>query len=93
MYTTITRARFEELNADLFKATLGPVETALRDAGIGECKRGLAGSRLTADGRQAHCPLPQPSLLRQQPDILFLISTKFPLNPWSFVGLAPFTRL
>ncbi|XP_034254688.1 heat shock 70 kDa protein cognate 4-like isoform X2 [Thrips palmi] len=34
LYTTITRARFEELNADLFKATLEPVEAALRDAGI-----------------------------------------------------------
>ncbi|XP_026273930.1 heat shock 70 kDa protein-like isoform X2 [Frankliniella occidentalis] len=34
LYTTMTRARFEELNSDLFKATLEPVETALRDAGI-----------------------------------------------------------
>ena len=31
-YTTITRARFEELNADLFRGTLEPVEKALRDA-------------------------------------------------------------
>merc|ERR1712211_211483 len=31
-YTTITRARFEELCADLFKGTLDPVEKALRDA-------------------------------------------------------------
>jgi heat shock protein 1/8 len=31
-YTTITRARFEELNADLFRSTLEPVEKALRDA-------------------------------------------------------------
>ncbi|CAL8107151.1 unnamed protein product [Calicophoron daubneyi] len=31
-YTSITRARFEELNADLFRATLNPVEKALRDA-------------------------------------------------------------
>jgi heat shock protein 1/8 len=31
-YTTITRARFEELNADLFRSTLDPVEKALRDA-------------------------------------------------------------
>lgn len=29
---TITRARFEELNADLFRGTLEPVEKALRDA-------------------------------------------------------------
>ena len=31
-YTKITRARFEELNADLFRAILEPVEKALRDA-------------------------------------------------------------
>jgi heat shock protein 1/8 len=31
-YTTITRARFEELCADLFRSTLVPVEQALRDA-------------------------------------------------------------
>ena len=28
----LTRARFEELNADLFKKTLGPVQTALEDS-------------------------------------------------------------
>ena len=33
-YTNITRARFEELNADLFRGTLEPVEKALRDAKI-----------------------------------------------------------
>ncbi|XP_068950962.1 heat shock cognate 71 kDa protein-like isoform X2 [Petaurus breviceps papuanus] len=31
-YTSITRAHFEELNADLFCGTLDPVEKALRDA-------------------------------------------------------------
>merc|ERR1719333_630373 len=31
-YTSITRARFEELCSDLFKVTLEPVEKALRDA-------------------------------------------------------------
>ena len=31
-YTSITRARFEELCADLFRGTLDPVEKALRDA-------------------------------------------------------------
>ncbi|KAJ8399005.1 hypothetical protein AAFF_G00416720 [Aldrovandia affinis] len=31
-YTSITRARFEELNADLFRGTLDPVEKSLRDA-------------------------------------------------------------
>ena len=31
-YSSITRARFEELCADLFRGTLDPVEKALRDA-------------------------------------------------------------
>lgn len=31
-YTNITRARFEELNVDLFRGTLDPVEKALKDA-------------------------------------------------------------
>lgn len=31
-YTSITRARFEELNADLFRSTMEPVEKALHDA-------------------------------------------------------------
>ena len=31
-YTTITRAEFEELNSDLFRDTMEPVEKALRDA-------------------------------------------------------------
>ncbi|KYM75743.1 PREDICTED: heat shock 70 kDa protein cognate 4 isoform X1 [Atta cephalotes] len=31
-YTSVTRARFEELCADLFRSTLEPVEKALRDA-------------------------------------------------------------
>merc|ERR1712013_980916 len=31
-YTSVTRARFEELCSDLFKGTLDPVEKALRDA-------------------------------------------------------------
>lgn len=33
-YTSITRARFEELNADLFRSTMEPVEKSLRDAKI-----------------------------------------------------------
>ncbi|XP_070826186.1 heat shock cognate 71 kDa protein-like [Chaetodon trifascialis] len=37
-YTTITRARFEELNGDLFRQTLEPVEKALRDAGLDKAK-------------------------------------------------------
>uniref|UniRef100_A0A2K5DDL1 Heat shock cognate 71 kDa protein n=1 Tax=Aotus nancymaae TaxID=37293 RepID=A0A2K5DDL1_AOTNA len=31
-YTSIIRARFEELNADLFRGTLDPIDKALRDA-------------------------------------------------------------
>ena len=31
-YTSVTRARFEELCSDLFKGTLEPVEKAMRDA-------------------------------------------------------------
>ena len=31
-YTSITRARFEEMNGDLFRGTLDPVEKSLRDA-------------------------------------------------------------
>merc|ERR1719228_2314394 len=34
LYTSITRARFEELCADLFRGTLEPVEKAMRDAKI-----------------------------------------------------------
>ncbi|XP_006772898.2 PREDICTED: LOW QUALITY PROTEIN: heat shock 70 kDa protein 1-like [Myotis davidii] len=37
-YTSITRARFEELCADLFRGTLEPVEKALRDAKIDKAK-------------------------------------------------------
>lgn len=33
-YTSISRARFEELNGDLFRRTLGPVENAIRDANM-----------------------------------------------------------
>merc|ERR1711962_368051 len=36
IYTSITRARFEELNADLFRHTLDPVEKAMRDAKLGK---------------------------------------------------------
>ncbi|KAK2998687.1 hypothetical protein RJ639_024446 [Escallonia herrerae] len=31
---TVTRARFEELNMDLFKKTIGPVKKAMKDAGF-----------------------------------------------------------
>ncbi|KAF9283566.1 70-kilodalton heat shock protein [Mortierella antarctica] len=33
-YTSLTRARFEELNQDLFRSTMDPVEKVLRDAHI-----------------------------------------------------------
>merc|ERR1711963_1264584 len=35
-YSSITRARFEELCSDLFRGTLDPVENALRDAKMGK---------------------------------------------------------
>merc|ERR1712176_5059 len=31
---TLTRARFEEINADLFKKTLGPVKQVMQDSGL-----------------------------------------------------------
>lgn len=37
-YTKISRARFEELNSDLFKGTLQPVEKALADAKMDKAK-------------------------------------------------------
>ena len=37
-YTTITRARFEELNSDLFKKCMEPVEQVLRDAKMDKSK-------------------------------------------------------
>ncbi|XP_027198652.2 heat shock 70 kDa protein 1 [Dermatophagoides pteronyssinus] len=37
-YSTITRARFEELCSDLFRSTLEPVEKALRDAKLDKSK-------------------------------------------------------
>ena len=37
-YTNITRARFEELNADLFRSTLEPVEKVMRDAKLDKSK-------------------------------------------------------
>lgn len=39
----LTRARFEELNSDLFKKTLGPVKKALEDADL---KKVLLSSQL-----------------------------------------------
>ena len=33
-YTPVTRARFEEVNTDLFRGTLDPVEKALKDANL-----------------------------------------------------------
>merc|ERR1712135_260928 len=35
-YTNVSRARFEELCSDLFRATMDPVEKALRDAKMGK---------------------------------------------------------
>ncbi|KAF2906161.1 hypothetical protein ILUMI_00019 [Ignelater luminosus] len=38
LYTNLTRAKFEELNADIFRRTLEPVEKALHDAKINKNK-------------------------------------------------------
>lgn len=38
LYATLTRVRFEELNADIFRRTLDPVEKALKDAKIAKSK-------------------------------------------------------
>merc|ERR1740119_64877 len=38
LYTSITRARFEELCADMFRGTLSPVEKALKDAKMDKSK-------------------------------------------------------
>jgi len=35
-HTSVTRARFEELNMDLFRKCMGPVEKVLRDANMGK---------------------------------------------------------
>ena len=37
-YTKITRARFEELVSDLFRGTIQPVETTLRDSNLDKSK-------------------------------------------------------
>ncbi|KAG0344777.1 70-kilodalton heat shock protein [Podila humilis] len=37
-YTSLTRARFEELNQDLFRSTMEPVEKVLRDSGIDKAR-------------------------------------------------------
>lgn len=37
-YSTVTRAKFEELSSDLFKGTLAPVEKALKDAKLDKSK-------------------------------------------------------
>jgi len=38
LYTTITRAKFEELNMDLFRKCIPPVEAVLRDSGFDKKK-------------------------------------------------------
>ncbi|GFO14078.1 heat-shock protein 70 [Plakobranchus ocellatus] len=52
-YTKVSRARFEELCGDLFRSTLQPVETALRDAkldkGIPPAPRGVPQIEVTFD--------------------------------------------
>jgi heat shock protein 1/8 len=48
LYTSITRAKFEELNGDLFRRTLEPVEKALRDARMNKSKVRIRKSALNA---------------------------------------------
>ncbi|CAF3613782.1 unnamed protein product [Adineta steineri] len=48
-YSTITRARFEELCADLFRSTLEPVEKALRDAKMDKASAAVYAAILTGD--------------------------------------------
>lgn len=43
-YTNITRARFEELCADLFRSTMDPVEKALRDAKMDKSQASFSSS-------------------------------------------------
>jgi len=38
LYTSISRAKFEELNMDLFRKCIPPVETVIRDSGIDKSK-------------------------------------------------------
>lgn len=38
LYTSMNRAKFEELNSDIFRRTIEPVEKAIRDAKINRSK-------------------------------------------------------
>ena len=55
-YTSITRARFEELCADLFRSTMAPVESVLRDAKIDKvcCPAPAGGELRLSDSWLAH---------------------------------------
>ena len=56
-YTSITRARFEELCSDLFKGTLEPVEKALRRQNGQElCPRHRVGWRFHQDPQDPEIP-------------------------------------
>lgn len=63
----LTRARFEELNIDLFRKTLGPVKKALEDAsfqkvrGGARCGLGLHALSTATSQRPPPRPLTQPS--------------------------------
>lgn len=57
----LTRAKFEELNVDLFRRTMKPIEQALKDAGlkgedIDEVRVPIAGSCVSVSDFRADCP-------------------------------------
>ena len=47
----LTRARFEELNSDLFKKTLGPVKKAMEDANLKKVRTRTPPLTYTGSGR------------------------------------------
>uniref|UniRef100_A0A2K6C9Q5 Heat shock protein family A (Hsp70) member 6 n=1 Tax=Macaca nemestrina TaxID=9545 RepID=A0A2K6C9Q5_MACNE len=63
-YTSITRARFEELCSDLFRSTLEPVEKALRDANLDKAQI----HDVVLVGGSTHIPKVQKLLQRQRSD-------------------------
>ena len=76
-YTTITRARFEELCNDLFKDTINPVESALKGAKYD--KRNVSSfSRYLTCLRVFCCSFSKTICKSEQPCIqIFIFSVKF----------------
>merc|ERR1711972_327527 len=59
---TLTRARFEELNADLFKKTLQPVKQVMEDSGLKKTQ--VDEIVLVGGSTRIPCDLPQMALAR-----------------------------